>query len=166
MPVSCLLIAWVYRRQYAAGSAARQAMVAVHTLSVAAIVLTYFWLCWDHFRPTPWMYPGWAVFAAGSILFWYAAFRHKASLVPREGYTLFNEGPYRYMRHPIYTGGIFGAAGLALVAPAWEVWMVWGVLVASLCVLIALEEAELRKRYNGAYTAYCKHTARLIPFVL
>lgn len=166
MPAASLMIAWVYVVQYRHPTLPRPVAVAVHTVAVAAMVLAYFWLAWDHAADTVWRFPGWAVFAAGSALFWWAAFRHKASLVPQDGYPVFSDGPYRLVRHPIYAGGFLGAAGLVLVAPAWPVLVVLAVLAASLWLLLGIEEYELLSRYGRAYEDYCTTTPRLIPFVL
>jgi len=166
MPLGSLLIAWAYVAQYRTGSVSRTLLVAVHAASIALIVLSYFKLVWDFRIDTTWQYPGWAVFAIGSAIFWHAAFVHKASLVPQQDYRVFSGGPYRFIRHPIYAGGVLGAAGLILVAPAWQVVAVWLVLFVSLWVLLTIEEHELHYRYGDSYDQFCRRTKRLIPFVL
>lgn len=166
MPVAALVIGLVYRVQYRSGRVLKIALVALHGLSVAAIVFVYFWLCFEHRIDTIWKYVGWPVFGTGALLFWYAAFRHKASLVPQEGYPPYFEGPYRYVRHPIYSGGLLGAAGLLLIVPTWQVLVVWVLLFVSLWFLLIDEEGELRDRYGNDYISYSQRTKKLIPWVL
>jgi len=83
---------------------------------------------------------------------------------PPAGGELVESGPYAVVRHPIYSGGILFAAGIALVLSP-------GALAgtAALTVLWALklrvEESFLAARYP-AYADYCARTRyRLVPFV-
>ncbi|MFB3906466.1 MAG: isoprenylcysteine carboxylmethyltransferase family protein, partial [Acidobacteriota bacterium] len=73
-------------------------------------------------------------------------------------------GPYRMVRHPIYTGGIALAYGWALVVQGWL-----ALLYASL-ILILLdrkskrEEQWLAERFPE-YRDYQRRVHKLIPFV-
>ncbi len=165
IPLANLAIGWVYRRQYQGGGPPRALLVGIHGAAVAAIIVVYWILCAESYRPTPWRYPGWLLFAGGAFLFWYAAFVHPVSLVPDETRGVTNGGPYRRIRHPIYAGGLLGAFGLLLVSPTWRVALAWAVLFGSLWVLMLAEERELRGRLGAAYEDYCRRTWRLIPGV-
>ncbi len=83
---------------------------------------------------------------------------------PTEG-GLVTNGPYRYMRNPIYTAGLLALA--AGIATSWS--LVNGVLGAlifiAMLVRILCEERLLAARYPE-YADYCAKTRRLIPFVL
>lgn len=73
-------------------------------------------------------------------------------------------GPYRLIRHPIYSGLILGAVGIALVRMS----LVVAVLAVALAVVLDLkrrrEEAWLLGRYAD-YAAYMARTRALVPFV-
>ena len=83
---------------------------------------------------------------------------------PRRDAVLVTRGVYRYMRHPIYTGLMFGALGWAL---AWMS-LVAAVGAAVLAVFFdrkaAREERWLRERYPD-YGDYAVRVRRFIPGV-
>ena len=73
-------------------------------------------------------------------------------------------GPYAVVRHPVYSGGILIAGGVAVALSPWAL-----VATAALSVFWALkaslEERLLLERYP-AYAAYCERTRyRLVPYV-
>ena len=74
-------------------------------------------------------------------------------------------GPYRRIRHPIYTGLIVGLFG-TMLAVSWY----WGVAVvaaAGFFVYSALvEERNMSRRFPDAYPPYKRRTKMLIPFIL
>jgi protein-S-isoprenylcysteine O-methyltransferase Ste14 len=83
---------------------------------------------------------------------------------PRDGARLREEGIYRYMRHPIYSGLIVGSFGWAL---AWQ--SPWGIAYVVLVFLFfdrkaAREERWLRARYPG-YDGYAQRVRKLFPGV-
>lgn len=80
---------------------------------------------------------------------------------------LVNHGVYRFIRHPIYSGFLALAAGVALVIPS------PGMLTVSLpllmlgiiCYVRFYEEPALFKRYGPAYKKYVLTTPALFPRV-
>jgi protein-S-isoprenylcysteine O-methyltransferase Ste14 len=84
---------------------------------------------------------------------------------PKVNGTLVTSGPYRRIRHPMYTAVMLGGAALAGAAePAWA-WLVWAALVGVLWAKARLEELWLRERYPH-YAAYCQSSQRFIPWVV
>lgn len=82
---------------------------------------------------------------------------------PTEG-GLVTSGPYRYIRHPIYTSAlVLTWAGIAahwsMLNAAFGVLVIGGSLMRILC-----EEYLVRIRYPE-YDAYASRTKRIIPFV-
>lgn len=76
---------------------------------------------------------------------------------------LVQNGPYRRIRHPIYSFQILMLAGSALLLPTW---MAIGLLLLHCaCVLIKAldEEAFLTRQHGAAYEAYMMQTGRLLP---
>jgi protein-S-isoprenylcysteine O-methyltransferase Ste14 len=73
------------------------------------------------------------------------------------------DGPYRYVRNPLYLGTFLHTLALALLMPpSGAVFAI--VLIGVFQVrLILAEEAFLRKKLGTAYVAYCAAVPRVIP---
>jgi protein-S-isoprenylcysteine O-methyltransferase Ste14 len=83
----------------------------------------------------------------------------------KEGHELVTTGPYRYVRHPIYTGMLLGLVGTALVTGR-GVWVIF-VCVAIYCWYSARTEEHLMlQQFPQQYGQYKKRSKAFIPFVL
>jgi protein-S-isoprenylcysteine O-methyltransferase Ste14 len=84
----------------------------------------------------------------------------------KRDHELVEAGPYRYIRHPIYTGIL-----LAFIGSAIQVGDVRGIF-AVLIVLISfwrklrMEERMLGETFGASYAAYRRRTKALVPGVL
>lgn len=76
------------------------------------------------------------------------------------------EGPYRWVRHPIYTGILMMLAGTALAVGEWRAVLAVAIAAAAFGHKLRLEEAVMRQEFGEAYTRYADRTRALIPFVL
>jgi protein-S-isoprenylcysteine O-methyltransferase Ste14 len=108
--------------------------------------------------------PGWqhlqaAQFAGLAVLLAGLAF----SVSLKEGHELVRSGPYRLVRHPIYTGCLIALAGAVLIGEQWR--CVAGLLLifASLAYKVRVEESWLTRYFGPAYTQYRREVAALIP---
>ncbi len=82
---------------------------------------------------------------------------------PTEG-GLATTGPYRFIRHPIYTGiCLFVTAGVAAHRSGTGV-LLAGLVVSGALVRLFCEERLVRLRYPE-YRAYAARTWRMIPYV-
>ena len=78
--------------------------------------------------------------------------------------TLVRCGPYRYVRHPIYSGVLLMILGTALASgPAWLVAAAGA--AAYFVMSLRVEEADMASLFPDDYPQYAAHTKRLIPFV-
>ena len=84
----------------------------------------------------------------------------------REDHQLVRGGPYRWLRHPSYTGGFLTAIGLplALGTPVGFVVTLGACLIAYV-YRIRIEEAALISKFGASYQEYSRRTWRLIPGV-
>ena len=83
---------------------------------------------------------------------------------PADEGQLVEDGPYRVVRHPVYSGGILFAAGIALALSPWAL-VLTAVLAAVWALKARVEERFLAPRYPG-YAEYCTRTRyRLVPYV-
>lgn len=81
----------------------------------------------------------------------------------RHGHTLVTDGPYRFVRHPLYTTGTLLSVALGLLTGLW--WpLTW--LVPSLLLLhrrTPREEAHLVEAFGDRYRDYMRRTGRYLP---
>ncbi len=73
------------------------------------------------------------------------------------------DGPYRYVRNPLYLGNIVLAFGMGLTASRTGFFVLVIGMTIVVMRLILREEAELRETQGESYRAYCAAVPRLIP---
>jgi len=77
---------------------------------------------------------------------------------------LVTSGPYRLVRHPIYSGILVAGVGTA-VALSWK-WLIVTALAAIYFVYSAtVEEQNLAKQFPDRYPAYKRSTKMFLPFI-
>jgi len=82
----------------------------------------------------------------------------------KENHKLVTSGPYHYVRHPMYGGGIVACFGSAIVIGGPFVFLL--LILGTLFLLRVREEDQLMaRRFPQEYPAYRKRTKALIPFV-
>jgi protein-S-isoprenylcysteine O-methyltransferase Ste14 len=77
---------------------------------------------------------------------------------------LVTSGPYRYVRHPIYTGLSAMLIGTSLAYPLAALPCV--LMIAYSVVSALREERDMEKQFPEAYPEYKKHSKMLVPFLL
>jgi protein-S-isoprenylcysteine O-methyltransferase Ste14 len=81
-----------------------------------------------------------------------------------EGQQVVTTGPYRWIRHPSYTGLLLICLGFGIAVGNWLSILACAVIpVLGLLPRIAVEEAELVRVLGEQYRRYQKTTHRLIP---
>jgi protein-S-isoprenylcysteine O-methyltransferase Ste14 len=84
----------------------------------------------------------------------------------QRGHRLIEIGPYRYVRHPSYTGALLTLSGFGLALGNWA-----GLAAALLCracayaYRITVEEAALTTAIGEPYRQYVTRTWKLVPFL-
>jgi protein-S-isoprenylcysteine O-methyltransferase Ste14 len=79
--------------------------------------------------------------------------------------SLVTNGPYRWLRHPVYVSVIYFVWAGALSSPHLYAMAATVFISASLIARMLLEEKLLKQDYPE-YTAYSEHTFLIIPFLL
>jgi protein-S-isoprenylcysteine O-methyltransferase Ste14 len=140
------------------------------------LVMVGFALAWTYVRPggfekaPPALIASMILGPPSAALAWAAAhrlgkqWRYKAAL--NEDHQLIQTGPYRWVRHPIYTSML----GMLLATlAAWTWWpMAIGSVVAFLAgteIRVRAEERLLAERFGSAFASYRARTAGFIPFI-
>ena len=111
-----------------------------------------------------------AVAIAGFIFTWWARIhlgRLWSSGVSRKAeHHIVDTGPYRIVRHPIYTGIILASAATAAQRGTAEAWLGMALMTVGWYVKARLEERFLRDELGaGAYGAYSRRVPMLVPFI-
>lgn len=113
---------------------------------------------------------GVALILLGVVLRWYAIWtlgryftRNVAVSVDQQ---VIQTGPYRFIRHPAYSGTFLTMLGMGLALTNWA-----SLLALLLCVFaghlyrVSVEERALMQTIGQPYIAYMQHTRRFIPWV-
>ncbi len=81
----------------------------------------------------------------------------------RENHKLVTQGPYRWVRHPLYTVGFVLAVALTLLTAIW--WLAIGMILplAILLLRTSKEEARLIETFGDEYREYKKRTGQFFP---
>jgi protein-S-isoprenylcysteine O-methyltransferase Ste14 len=81
----------------------------------------------------------------------------------RKQHTLVTSGPYRWVRHPLYTIGASLFIAFGMMADLWFI-AVLGVLTFILMAIrTPKEEANLIEKFGDEYREYMKRTGRFLP---
>lgn len=85
----------------------------------------------------------------------------------RADHRMVTEGPYRWLRHPSYTGVILAVLGYAVLVGSWPAIPIVAAVVGTVIgYRISVEERALVARFGAAYRAYAARTWRLFPFLV
>jgi protein-S-isoprenylcysteine O-methyltransferase Ste14 len=84
----------------------------------------------------------------------------------KRDHELIVDGPYAFVRHPIYTGILIALLGTALAVGEWR-----GVLAVAFAGgaywrKLTIEESVMRRQFGEVYARYAERVPALIPFVL
>jgi len=83
---------------------------------------------------------------------------------PKPGGSLVMQGPYRWVRHPMYLAVLLFTAAFAAAGDAWQ-WLAWAALVAVLFAKARREERGMALAHPG-YADYRARTRAILPFIL
>jgi protein-S-isoprenylcysteine O-methyltransferase len=118
----------------------------------------------------PWRWFGAGLFAAGTILRWWSIVHlgrfFSVDVAIASDHKVVETGPYRFVRHPSYTGLLLQSAGLGIVLRTALSLLV--IIVPTFLVLfhrIRVEEKALLANFGKDYEAYTRRTKRLLPKV-
>ena len=118
----------------------------------------------------PWPWIGAAVFAAGAALRWWSIWHlgrfFTVNVAVAQDHRIVDTGPYRFVRHPSYTGILLQLAGLGLSLGTWPSLLI--ILIPPTCALlhrIRIEETVLRIHLSDAYAAYSARTKKIVPLI-
>lgn len=89
-----------------------------------------------------------------------------ATVQLKQEHELITIGPYRLVRHPIYTGLLLLFLGNAVMVGDWRGLLAVAIVLASFWRKLRLEEVWLTEHFGEPYRLYQARTKALIPGVL
>jgi protein-S-isoprenylcysteine O-methyltransferase Ste14 len=84
---------------------------------------------------------------------------------PRSEDKMVVDGPYKLVRHPMYTAALSISLGLVFLIPSWIFLGFFFVYLLLIILLIPVEENGLKEVYGQQYTAFQQNVKKLIPFL-
>ena len=97
----------------------------------------------------------WAPLALGRFLVAEAVVLHDHALV--------SSGPYRFLRHPVYSGDLALFLGAALGTLNVSLLVLWPIAVMGTWLQARLEEQLLESKFGESYRRYARTTGRFLP---
>ena len=116
----------------------------------------------------PMQYAGLVLAVAGLVFREWAVMRlgrfFARTVQVEQGHRLIQDGPYRRLRHPSYTGMLAIYIGLVLALGTWVgALLALVVMFAATYRRIQIEEEVLLEAFGDEYRAYMRRTWRIIP---
>ena len=138
-------------------------------LSLLAFVINPSWMAWSSVAVPVWVLWMGAGLGVGIVPLTYWVFRTigrniSETVLTKKTHELVTDGPYRWVRHPLYTVGTLLLTALSLLTANWFIALMTVLaIVMVVAVVIPREEANLIETFGDAYRAYKKRTGMLLP---
>jgi|SRR5215204_48809 len=126
------------------------------------------WMAWSSLSLPAWTrWAGVALLVVASLLMIWV-FRSLGSnltdtVVTRQKHTLVLHGPYRWIRHPLYTTVVLLSVAIALICANWFLILTGILTFVVLVIRTRTEERNLLARFGDGYQAYMDRTGRFLP---
>lgn len=178
-----LVVAWVlfelwlgWRRRSQDRSRDRGTLVLL-LATIGACIAAAVWLAWQPAgriedpglrRLLAWS--GQSLMLAGMVLRYWSvrvlARFFTIDVAVQEGHELIRRGPYRWVRHPSYTGSLMTFLGFGLaLGNLWSLLVLMTPVVIAFLRRIRVEERVLAEAFPAQYPDYARQTRRLVPFL-
>jgi protein-S-isoprenylcysteine O-methyltransferase Ste14 len=81
----------------------------------------------------------------------------------RKEHSLVTSGPYRWVRHPLYSVGLLLFLSFSLLAANWFIALAIAAALKILSLRTTIEEARLVDKFGDDYRQYMQSTGRYLP---
>src|SRR5688572_5771278 len=138
-------------------------------LGILAYLINPRWMAWGELA-----LPGWLRWVGALIglltipgAYWvFTSIGRNVSetVLTKRDHELVTRGPYRWIRHPLYTNGIALLLAIGLMAANW--FMLGFTLIGLIAIrfaVVPLEERELTNKFGQEYRDYMSSTGRFLP---
>lgn len=178
--VGAWVLSWIIASPWSGHTAKRVGLgdeFSYRILIIAGAVLTFGFrsaprALGDRLYPMPPGIGGWVLVALvvlGCLFAWWARLHlgsmWSSSVTRKVDHHIVDTGPYRLVRHPIYTGLIFALLPTAVAHGTPASLAGVAVMIAGIIMKARLEEKFLREEFGGdAYNTYARRVPILVPF--
>ena len=141
-------------------------------LSTLLYIFVPGWMSWSALALPLWLrWAGVVVALAGFVLLQWSqqTLGRNWSDAPKlfKGQELVINGPYHWVRHPIYTAFLLILGSLLLITSNWFIGAMWlGMTGLNVVARINVEEAMMLGQFGDQYQTYMRQTGRLFPRLL
>ena len=94
---------------------------------------------------------------------WHLGQNWSARITLKEDHELIRTGPYRFFRHPIYSGIDLAAIGGALAINRWRGVLGVILIIVGYWIKAKREERMLSAQFGSAFEEHCRNTGFLLP---
>ena len=138
-------------------------------LSIFAYLLNPAWMAWSAISLPTWL--RWLGAAVGlamlPLLYWvFSSIGNNISetFLTKGKHVLVTYGPYRWVRHPLYSAATISLVSLSMLAANWFMFaMACAAFLGIAVLVIPREEAELIRKFGDEYREYMERTRRFAP---
>jgi len=141
----------------------------VMLIGLVAYLINPDWMAWSNLAlPTwvRWIAAGFSLIVLPPLVYW-AAHTIGTNITDtvdiRKQHQLVTGGPYRYLRHPLYTTWTLLFISMSMIADSWFLLLGSVVWFAFILMRLPREEAMLIERFGDDYRDYMKRTPRFVP---
>ena len=127
------------------------------------------WVAWSMMSLPLWLRStGLLLATLGLVVLWWShrALGRNFSATPRirSGHVLVVNGPYQWVRHPMYVAFLTMLLGAGLLADSWFLGLTGpSLIVAAMILRTPREEEQLEATFGEAYREYVRRTGAFLP---
>lgn len=137
-------------------------------ISPLAYLINPQWMVWSKIglpEPVRWLGVGLGILCVLGIYWLFSSIGNSISptSATRQQHQLVTSGPYRWVRHPLYTVGASMFIAFGMTADNWFVAALGVLAFIGMAIRTPKEEANLIEKFGDEYREYKKRTGRFLP---
>jgi protein-S-isoprenylcysteine O-methyltransferase Ste14 len=126
------------------------------------------WMAWGQVELPAWLRwaGGFLMLVCVPLVYWVFSSLGKnvtQTVAIRKEHSLVRNGPYRWVRHPLYSVGLFFFLSFSLLSANWFIILVIVAAFKILSLRTNIEEARLIEKFGDDYRQYMQSTGRYLP---
>ena len=137
-------------------------------LSPLAYLINPSWMAWSKIglpEWARWLGVGIGIFCAFGVYWLFSSIGNgiTPTSATRTQHTLVTSGPYRWIRHPLYTFGSSVFVAFGMMADNWFIALLGVMAFIGMAMRTPKEEANLIEKFGDEYRDYMKRTGAFLP---